>query len=282
MKYTDMCIWVDNLVKRGDPTNDELDLAFQYLYHLAFMLAHKHKYFNQSHYYEEFSVFIATEMLYRLFFNPKLGKVKEDGTPVLKPVKSVLNYMKAMLYGRKCDFEAQNYSQKIQHQTTLFDSNYNIGARLAQGRSDELDCCVDIYLKTISKEIKHIVYTTCINMAEGNIKTLKNIYVSCLLSVINSITYSKDDLESIATTYTLPESKYLYANRLYNKNKENCVILYNLNDDWYDYIKLTVRRIFKQMRDDITELSRTNFSVSEDVLSELVYLELDGAGITVD
>ena len=282
MKYTDMCIWCDALIKRGNPTQEELDTAFQYLYHLAFMLAHKHKYFNESHYYEDFAIFLATEMLNRMFFNPKLNMVDENGEPLMKPIKSVLNYMKALLYGRKCVFEAQNYSQKIQNIVTEFDSNYNIGARLAQGSSNELSPCVDIYLETISKEVKNIVYKTCVNIAQNDPVVLKNIYVSCLLSIINGMTYSATDLENIRMTYTIPESKYAYASRIYNNNKENCVVLYNLDKSWHDYIKLTVRRIFKKMRDDIVELGRTNFNVSEDVLSELVYLELDGAGIVVD
>ena len=88
VRYVDMCIYIDNIVKRGDPSEEEINLIFEYLYHLSFMLSHKHKYFNESHYYEEFSIYLATEVLYRLFYNPKLNKVDDDGNFRVNCVKS--------------------------------------------------------------------------------------------------------------------------------------------------------------------------------------------------
>ena len=86
LKYVDMCIYIDGKVKEGNPTEEEINLIFEYLYHLSFMLAHKHKYFNESHYYEDFSIYFATEVLYRLFYNPKLKKLDENGDPILTPI----------------------------------------------------------------------------------------------------------------------------------------------------------------------------------------------------
>ena len=113
MKYTDMCIYVDSIVNKEDPSEQELNKCFEYIYHIGFMLAHKHKYFNKNYYYEEFALFLATEVMYRLFFNPRLNEVDSNGEPVLTKIKSVLNYMKAIIYGRKVEFEQQNYSQQL-------------------------------------------------------------------------------------------------------------------------------------------------------------------------
>lgn len=275
LKFTDMCIYIDNQVKKGNPSEEEINLIFEYLYHLSFMLAHKHKYFKEGHYYEEFALFLATDVLYRLFYNPKLNQVDENGKPLLAPIKSVLNYMKAIIYGRKRVFENENYSQKI---TIKNNSEYDYESDLASKLEDNLiynsDTDVDLYLKSVSKELKHIVYSTC-NFTTDKI-FLKNIYISCLLSVVNSLTFTEADLENIENTYSLPESKYKYISRLYKKNRDNCVILYNLPDSYKDYVTVMVRRIFKSLETDILDLCKKDVVISSDVLSELVYLELDG------
>lgn len=47
IKYTDMAIYVDEIVAKGKDqiTEKEAETVFEYLYHLGFMLAHKNKYF---------------------------------------------------------------------------------------------------------------------------------------------------------------------------------------------------------------------------------------------
>lgn len=270
-----MCIHIDKITKRGNPTEEEINLIFEYLYHLAFMLAHKHKYFNKSQYYEDFAIYVATEILNRLFYNPKLTQYNEAGEPLLPPVKSVLNYLKSAIYGMKCAFEYLNYSQKITPiNTTGFDYGSDINSKLKESLIYNIEAGIDIYLNTFSTEVYNIVHKSC---PYKNDKVLmKNIYISCLLSVLNSVTFTQADLESIENTYSLPESKFRYINRLYKKNRDNCIILYNLPDSFYNYITVTVRRIFKQLREDIVALSKEETVITDDILSELIYLELDG------
>ena len=55
-----------------------------------------------------------------------------------------------------------------------------------------------------------------------------------------------------------------------------CILLYNLPDSYKDNIKILVRRIFKSLQDDILQLSKKDITISDDILSEIVYLELDG------
>ena len=227
---------------------------FEYLYHIAFMLAHKHKYFKENHYYEEFAIYLATDMINRLFYNPKLNKLDENGEPILKPIKSVLNYMKSIIYGRKCVFEKENYSQKI----TTFDNNLNYANTINLKLKDSLlynqESNVDIYLETVSSTVKKVVYTN--NHYLNDKLLMKNIYISCLLSVVNSFTFTQTDLKNIQNTYTLPDTKYKYS--------------------FYNYITVLVRKIFNELQKDLVYLSKEDVTISDSVLSDIVFLELDG------
>lgn len=271
IKYTDMCIYVDDIVNKDEPTEQELNKCFEYIYHIGFMLAHKHKYFNKSYYYEEFAIFLATEIMYRLFFNPKLNEVDENGEPCLPRVKSVLNYMKAVIYGRKVEFEQQNYSQQISKHSDESNFSYAYNEDLYKSLK-ETD--VTLYLNSLSTTIKHLVYTN--NFYKNDKLLIKNIYISCLLTVLNGLTFTKQDTDKLHNTYSSIDSKYRLLGRLYSKNREEALILYHLDDEFKDYIKILSNKIYKQIKDDLSELSSQSFALSDDVITNMLFLEISG------
>lgn len=271
LKYTDLCIYVDSLIQKDEPTEQELNLAFEYIYHIGFMLAHKHKYFNKNFYYEEFAIYLATEVMYRLFFNPRLKELDENGEPVLTKIKSVLNYMKAVIYGRKIDFEQQTYSQKISKLESAENFSYTYNDDLYRSLK-ETD--IKLYFNSISKTIKHIVFDN--NFYKNDKLLMKNIYISCLLTVLNSFTFSEDDIEKLNTTYSSIDSKYRLLSRLYSKNREESLILYHLDDKYKDYIKVLSNKIYKCIKEDLSELSSQSFALSDDAITNILYLEING------
>ena len=270
MKYTDMCIYIDKIVARGNPTEEEQNKIFEYLYHLAFMLAHKKKYFNRSYYYEEFAMYFATEVMYRLFFNPRLNKVDEEGNMVLPPIKSVLNYMKSVIYGRKVEFEQKFYSQKyaeFEDGNYLYTFNENPYEFLKESY-------VSLYLKGLSKTVKKIVYDK--NFYKNDKLTMKNIYISVLLTILNSITFSKSDKKRLENTYSSMDSKYRLLTRLYTKNRENSLILYHLDDSFEPYIKVLSNKVFSNIKKDLAEISSQSYSISNDsVMTNVLFLEVN-------
>lgn len=271
MKYTDMCIYVDEIVQKENPTEQELNLVFEYIYHIGFMLAHKHKYFNKSYYYEEFAIYLATEVMYRLFFNPRLKEVDENGEPVLTKIKSVLNYMKAVIYGRKIEFEQQIYSQKISKSESAENFSYTYNDDLYKSLK-ETD--IKLYFNSISKTIKHIVYNN--NFYKNDKLLMKNIYISCLLTVLNGFTFSETDLYKLQNTYSSIDSKYRLLGRLYLKNREESLILYHLDEAYKDYIKVLSNKIYKQIKEDLAEISSQSFALSDDAITNILFLEING------
>ena len=270
VKYTDMCIYIDDITERGEPTPEEENKIFEYLYHLAFMLAHKRKYFNRSYYYEEFAMYFATEVMYRLYFNPRLKKLDENGEPELSKIKSVLNYMKGIIYGRKVEFEQHYYSQKyadFEEGNFLYSFNQDPYESLK-----EID--ISLYLKSITKTVKKIVYDK--NFYRNDKILIKNIYMSCLLTVLNGLTFSSTDKSKLDNTYSSMESKYRLLTRLYAKNRENSLILYHLDKSFEPYIKVLSNKIFKQIKMDLAEMSSQRYSVSDSVMTNIMFLEVNG------
>jgi hypothetical protein len=90
-------------VYREDLSEDEDKLIFEYLYHLIEMLAYKAKFFSRYQYYEDFALYAASDIFIRLK-NPKQFEYDGNGNPKLKKIKSILNYIKAVLYAKKVDF----------------------------------------------------------------------------------------------------------------------------------------------------------------------------------
>lgn len=271
MKYTDMCIYVDSIVEKKDPSEQELNKCFEYIYHIGFMLAHKHKYFNKSYYYEEFALFLATEVMYRLFFNPRLNEVDDNGEPALTKIKSVLNYMKAIIYGRKVEFEQQNYSQQLLKAPTTNNFSYTYNNDLYQSIK-ETD--VSLYFNSLSNTVKSIVYKN--NFYRNDKVLIKNIYISCLLTVLHGLTLTQPDIDKLNTTYSSIDSKYRLLGRLYSKNRSEALVLYHLDDKYSNYIKVLSNKVYKQIKDDLSDLASQSFALSDDVLTNMLFLEITG------
>lgn len=271
LKYTDMAIYVDSIVEKGEPTEQELNKCFEYIYHIGFMLAHKHKYFNKNYYYEEFALFLATEVMYRLFFNPRLKEVDDEGKPILTKIKSVLNYMKAIIYGRKVEFEQQNYSQQLLQSSVENNFSYAYNNDLYQSVK-ETD--ITLYFNSLSSTVKDIVYKH--NFYKNDKILIKNIYISCLLTVLSGLTFTLSDINKLNTTYSSIDSKYRLLGRLYYKNRSESLVLYHLDSKYKNYIKVLSNKIYKQIKDDLSELSSQSFYLSDDIITGLLFLEING------
>ena len=94
IRYTDMCIYIDTHIYTD--SYDE-SLVYQYLYHLLLMIASKSKLFNRSCYYDDFAIFGATRLYLRLT-NKKQFEVDASGTPRMKKIRSILNYIHKVIY----------------------------------------------------------------------------------------------------------------------------------------------------------------------------------------
>ena len=188
--YTQMAIFIDENVYREDLDEETKATIFKYLYFLSNMLAAKARFFTSGIQYEEFSLYVASNVYLRLT-NKKQYQLNSDGLPKMTKLKSCLNYLKKVLYPQKVDFQQKFYSQtnvNIEDETDT-----NIGYTFLDKLIDSTDsikiCEFKEYLGNIDSPIRKyfldIPYKT--NKVEW-----ENIYISCLLTFLNSITFNEE------------------------------------------------------------------------------------------
>lgn len=247
--FTQMAIWIDENVYSGEV---DPEILYRYLYHLAYMLAKKRNFFSNLKDYDQFALFVATRMYFRLT-NPKQFPNGDGTPPKLPKVKSVLNYLKKVLSVCKVDFQRQEALLQINdtdftiHDTDLGEylvDNTNIFDKILFSRSlEEIDVVVRTYLSSIP--IKK-------DSAEW-----ENIYISCMLSLINCMTLSRKDRHHMNTFVTLDATA---LERMYTKLRYEEPILYHLDENMRGYIRVLVNELKHCIARDLSWKSETYIS----------------------
>lgn len=275
LKYTEMAMYIDEKANSDkELSEEELEKMYIYLYHIIRMLAYKEHYFNDTRYYDEFSLMVAADMMNRLIYNPKLNEFDEFGNPKMKRLKSCLNYLKAILYGRKVAFEQQNYSQKLSDPNKLAEINeYSFENQIKQNRQQYIDSNIKLYMGDLGKTVVSYLKSRCI-YKDKIIK--KNIIISCCLSLLNAVVFSEFIKDDVQLKYITPEAKFNYLCSLYNIDSQDNIVLYHLDESYKNYVSVLLRNVFSLIETDIKDLSVENIQVSDSILASVALSELDG------
>lgn len=275
VKYVDMCIFVDEKVQQESISEEDASLVYEYLYHIIYMLAVKQRFFSKEEYYDEFAIITAGDVFNRLITNPKLQEVTEDGTPKMAKVKSCLNYIKAILYGRKVHFEQSYYSQKfLTADPQEIPSTTSSFSYTRDSLDFKINLNTELYLDTISGTIKSYIRNN--SPYRKNRLLMKNIYISCLLSILNSLVFTEEENLNIQRKYTTMDAKVRYLYKAYKLNRDNCITLYHLPGYYRSYITVLVRQLYTVIGKDIKELCHSDISIPEDVLMNISFMEIMG------
>lgn len=248
--YTQMCIYIDENVYNKDC---DMTLIYEYLYHITYMLARHANLFKKHHYYDDFSIFVANRVYVRLT-NKKQFEMNDDGTFRMEKIKSILNYLKAILYPSKVTFEQSEYCQSISKETTLDNLNFNFDTLLNRTSSN-------IHLSDF-KFMLHDVGKTCENFLSSlpYLKTSKewlNIYTSVMLTFLNMITLPtpvSQRIEHLAETKSLNDDHIVSA---YEKEQLRSAILFHLPDSMKDYILVLARQLKQLVAKDLSYIMHT-------------------------
>lgn len=115
MKYTEMCIWIDShivdIVNPGENPEIE-DKLYNYLWLLVKALAIKKCMFTNFQDYDPFAFYAANRLYFALRKN-YWNQGKTIKGKQIRPIKSCLNYTKALLYPMKIEYQNEAFKEII-------------------------------------------------------------------------------------------------------------------------------------------------------------------------
>jgi len=234
IRYVDMCIYIDN---NAYTSKCENDLIYEYLYHIIMMLSVKWDYFDSVKTADDFSLYAASVYYMRL-----KDKRQFEENSSIEPIRSILNYIKKTLYSIKASYIKKYLKeQNTVGEDQLLSLDLDGFRCFASHLISPLDKCDFSYcLEDIQYVIKDTLKTV---PYKKNSVMYHNIYISCILSFLNSITLRNSVLKRInnfkrptSLTDDLLESLYL-------RERYNSVILYHLDDSMKNYIAILTNKI---------------------------------------
>lgn len=257
LKYTTMAIYIDENIYKSDHDQETI---YKYLYFLAIMLAHKENLFNIEDEYEEFAIYYASQLYLRLT-NKKQFEYNDAGEPRLKRIKSILNYMKSTIGQRAAEFDKYEYdytSNKIIDDVAV---NYSFRQLVSESTDFlsrvEFEACLGDIIKGLRAYLTHIPYS------ENSI-IYNNIYLSCLLSFLNSIVLDSRSLKKLFNSYSPDQLEALYR-----KQNKDFVILFHLPAEMKGYIQALTNGMKHYIAKDLSWQGRDYISSHSNMLSLL-------------
>ena len=126
MKFTELCMFIDeNVPKIVNPgENPELEnTIYNYLWLLVKALAIKKCMFKNFDDYDMYAYYSAN----RLFLALRKNQINQGKTikgKLIRPIKSCLNYTKALLYPMKIEYQRETFKEIIEEEfvSTKFDA----------------------------------------------------------------------------------------------------------------------------------------------------------------
>lgn len=231
--YTQIAIWIDENAYKADC--DQLRL-YEYLYHLSNMLAHELSFFSNSTDYDEFALYSATRLFQRLINKKQFEIDSDESEPKLPQIKSILNYIKKVINPYKFDFELQ-FKIEDKNLNVISTSYFDLESHICDNASlfDQIE--FSMTLGSISNIVK--AHLKKIPRKQHDPEWI-NIYISCMLTLLDSITLSKFMQQKISTSIRTTDKM---VDNLYVESRSNDPILFHLPDSMSNYIKILVNEL---------------------------------------
>ena len=261
VSYVDMAIYIDTH-KNDKERND--NLMFEYMWHLFYILAVKRRFFNTDRDYNEYALYAAT----RLFMRYK--REREGTSKRLKPIKSSLNYIKKVLYPMKVDYQ-QSYFEEVVREDKAKDSAQH---QLYEDKVDsirksnnellrvEYTYYLDSICNTIRFTLNRIPY-------KNNNLMMHNIYLSCVLTLLKTVTLSNENKNKLAARIDKALPIEVMIDSLYKQESQDNVVLYHLDRSMKNYIMTLVAIIRKEIVKDLRGIIGS-YEPSEQVIKDIL------------
>ena len=247
IRYVDMCIYIDDHIYTDDYSEE---LVYQYLFHIISMLTIKRNYFNNKHDIEDFSLFAASSYYMRLTDKRQF----EDNTE-LEKIKSILNYITKTLFAIRQKYCKQYVFEREIPSDDVIEVDSDAFSMYVQHRLDtigkiDFKGCLGDTDDFISEYLKDIPYPKGTTL-------WTNIYISCMLSLLNSITLRNKDIKRIENFKRPNTLNDNLLTKLYINERYNSIILYHLDDSMYNYIMVLTNKIRHKLSKELSQALHT-------------------------
>ena len=252
MKFTDMCIFIDeNVPKIVNPgENPELEnTIYNYLWLLVKALAIKKCMFKEFQDYDMYAYYSACRLFMALRKN-QLNQGKVIKGKLIRPIKSCLNYTKALLYPMKIEYQRESFREVIEEEfvSAKFDALTYKEQLKNQVRDDSnVDRTFRNYVKDAvvqsNKLLEEILQKSPFNSSTPEYKNLK---ISILLTSIQ----------------ILKQKKKLIA-------ASPSIILWHLPKSMSNYTKVLLKEFFTALKQEIIDCYKSA-DLSESELDQIL------------
>lgn len=261
-----MAIYIDYYkYKPKEERNDAL--IYEYLYHISYMLACQHKMFERAADYDNFAAYCAG-VVYGRITNEKQF-IAEEGEEPMKKIGSVLNYIKASLLGMKVNYQKQEFQlvfdPELGFNNIKFESDLKSSINDSYNREYLIEDTIEEF-KRLPAVVKQVVKST--PYSDDRVMS-RRLYMSCMLSFLNSITLDNKLKNKLAKKelkgQSADEAKVDYLSDL----SENCVILWRLDKKMYDYVDILVKRVKEKIVSGISDV-KNYYEMPDEVLTQIM------------
>ena len=260
LRYTEMCMYIDaNVPKLATPGKyPEIEsTVYNYLWLLVKALAIKKCMFKKFEDYDGYAFYAATRLFLALRKN-YLNQGKVIKGKQIKPIKSCLNYTKALLYPMKIEYQRETFKEIIEEEfvSKKFDAfAYEAQLKNEARDSSDMSAQLKLYLQeALSK--KNRLLTELLEKSPFSQSTAeyKNLKISILLNSINILNTKK---------------------RLVVTDQQS-IILWHLPKNMTSYVKVLVKEFFTAIKLEIMDCCK-EASLTDETLTAILHANLEDA-----
>ncbi len=252
MKYTDMCMYIDahitDIVNPGENPEIE-DKVYNYLWLLVKALAIKKCMFTNFQDYDPFAFYAANRLYFALRKN-YWNQGKTIKGKQIRPIKSCLNYTKALLYPMKIEFQNETFKEIVSEEfvskkfdAMTFKEQMRNDARDTQGCNAQFKAYIQDSFQSLGSLVDKVLLKS--PFAPGSIE-YKRLKISLMLNALNSLR-SKNRLNSELTS----------------------IIVWKLPRTMQSYIRVLLKEFYTEIKLEILECHQISY-IDDEMIDKLL------------
>lgn len=237
MRYTQMCMFIDEhaseIVNPGE--NPELEnTIYNYLWLLVKALAIKKCMFKNFEDYDGYSFYAATRLFTALRKN-QLNQGKVIKGKLIKPIKSCLNYTKALLYPMKIEYQQESFREVIEEE--FVSAKFDAMAYREQLKNEARD----------NAEVTLTFRNYALEAFTQSSRILDNILQK------TPFRSNTQEYKNLKISILLTSNQVLKNNKKLSSTGNHSVILWHLPRSMSSYVKVLLKDFFIALKQEIID-----------------------------